>query len=287
MKQYTLNNGSSIPSLGLGMWQLEGQAACVAAITAAVSCGCRLIDTAAAYLNERAVGAGVRACGLPREALFLTSKVWVQDAGYEQTKGAIGRTLDRLNMDYLDLYLIHWPYGDYLGSWRAMEEYHAQGVLKNLGVCNCSVEKLETLMAAAAVMPVVNQVECHPLLQQRALHRFMRRHGILLEAWSPLAHAHPALFQSPRIKTLAGHYGKTVAQIVLRWHIQEGHIAIPTSHRPARIRSNFDIWDFTISEADMDVMRTLECGKRVSGESPEDPRTEAAITSYRFEDESE
>jgi len=271
MTYYTLNNGIKIPIMGFGVWQISDAALCEDLVDFVTHQGNRLIDTATVYGNEAAVGAGMKRSGVPREELFITSKLWVQDMGYEKTKSAIDRLLKRMGLDYLDLYLIHHSFGDYLGSWKAMEEACAEGKLKAIGVANFSISQLENLMANSNTVPVVNQIEFHPLCQQKELRAFMSAHGIQLEAWSPLGSGNEGLLTDPDLQRIAVKYGKNVGQIILRWHVQEKSIAIPKSVHKERIIGNFSLWDFELTEDEMNVIRSKDTGKNVLGYDPENP----------------
>lgn len=269
----TLNNGVDIPALGFGVWQMENLDECERAVVKAIQTGYRMIDTAAIYQNETAVGQAVKDSGVSREELFITSKVWVQDHGYEQAKKAFQRTLDRLQMDYLDLYLIHWPYGDFLGTWKALEELYNEGKIKAIGVCNFTVEKLEELKANSKVSPVINQIELHPVFQQKELQVYNRENNIITQPWSPLGNGNADLLNNSELKAIAGKYGKTVAQVILRWHLQEGFVVIPKSVTPSRIEENFNVFDFELSEEEMNIVRSLDTGKRLFFD-PKDPEWE-------------
>ncbi|MCE4066653.1 aldo/keto reductase [Chryseobacterium gleum] len=269
----TLNNGVDIPALGFGVWQMDDQKECENAVIKAIQTGYRMIDTAAIYQNETAVGAAVKNSGVDRDELFITSKVWVQDHGYEKAKRAFQRTLDRLQMDYLDMYLIHWPYGDFLGTWKALEELYQEGKIKAIGVCNFTVEKLEELKANSTVLPVINQIELHPVFQQKELQVYDRENNIITQPWSPLGNGNANLLSNPDLKAIAEKYGKTVAQVILRWHLQEGFVVIPKSVTPSRIEENFNVFDFELTEDEMNVVRSLDTGKRLFFD-PKDPAWE-------------
>ncbi|WP_160139296.1 aldo/keto reductase [Chryseobacterium sp. c4a] len=269
----TLNNGVDIPALGFGVWQMEDLQECENAVIKAIQTGYRMIDTAAIYQNETAVGAAVKKSGVDRDELFITSKVWVQDHGYEKAKKAFQRTLDRLQMDYLDMYLIHWPYGDFLGTWKALEDLYQEGKIKAIGVCNFTVEKLEELKANSTVLPVINQIELHPVFQQKELQVYNRENNIITQPWSPLGNGNANLLSNPDLKSIAEKYGKTVAQVILRWHLQEGFVVIPKSVTPSRIEENFNVFDFELTEDEMNVVRSLDTGKRLFFD-PKDPEWE-------------
>ncbi|MCQ9639990.1 aldo/keto reductase [Chryseobacterium sp. WG14] len=269
----TLNNGIDIPALGFGVWQMEDLKECESAVIKAIQTGYRMIDTAAIYQNETAVGAAVKNSGINRDELFITSKVWVQDHGYEKTNSAFQRTLNRLQMDYLDMYLIHWPYGDFLGTWKALEELYQEGKIKAIGVCNFTVEKLEELKAHSVVVPVINQIELHPVFQQKELQVYDRENNIVTQPWSPLGNGNANLLNNIELKAIAERYGKTVAQVILRWHLQEGFVVIPKSVTPSRIEENFNVFDFELTEDEMNAVRSLDTGKRLFFD-PKDPEWE-------------
>jgi len=259
----TLNNGVKIPALGFGVWQMEDLNECENAVLTAIETGYRMIDTASIYQNETAVGKAIRNSGIDREDLFVTSKLWVQDTTYEKTRAAFQRTLDRLALDYLDMYLIHWPYSDFNGAWKAMEELYQEGKIKAIGVCNFTVEKMDELKANATVPPVINQIELHPLFQQKELQEYNRENNIITQPWSPLGNGNAGLLDNEELKKIASAYHKTVAQVILRWHLQEGFCVIPKSVTPSRIAENFNVFDFELTEADMNTVRSLDTGKRL------------------------
>ena len=269
----TMNNGIDIPALGFGVWQMENLQECENAVVKAIHTGYRMIDTASIYMNETAVGVAIKNSGVDREDLFITSKLWVQDHGYDKAKSAFQRTLDRLQLDYLDMYLLHWPFGDFLGAWKALEELYHEGKIKAIGVCNFTVEKLEELKANSTVIPVVNQIELHPLFQQNELQVYNRENKIVTQPWSPLGNGNADLLNNSDLKTIADNYGKTVAQVILRWHLQEGFCVIPKSVTPSRIEENFNVFDFELSEDEMDVVRSLNTDKRLFFD-PKDPAWE-------------
>jgi diketogulonate reductase-like aldo/keto reductase len=251
MKSVTLNNGVDMPAIGLGVYLVSDVSECERSVEAALRTGCRLIDTAAVYGNERAVGRGMRASGVPRDEIFLTTKVWVTDYGRQKTTTAIARSLERLGTDYIDLILLHQPYSDVRGSWRALEAAVAEGTVRSIGVSNFRVSDLNKLFAVATIRPVLNQVERHPHFQQRDLAAFQRKHEVAAEAWYPLGHGSKELLNEPVFAELARKYGKTPAQIILRWHIQSDFIAIPKSTNPRHIAENFDVFDFELTAEDL------------------------------------
>lgn len=268
-----LNNGVEIPALGFGVWQIDDQKVCEDTVIKAIRTGYRMIDTASIYQNEIGVGNAVKNCGIERDELFITSKLWVQDFSYEKAKSAFGRTLERLQLDYLDMYLIHWPFGDFKGAWKAMEELYHEGKIKAIGVCNFTVEKLEELKADSGIVPVVNQIELHPVFQQKELQVYDRENGIITQPWSPLGNGNEELLNSAQLKNIAEKYEKTVAQVILRWHLQEGFCVIPKSVTPSRIEENFNVFDFELSENEMNTIRSLDTGKRFFFD-PKDPAWE-------------
>ena len=261
MNTIQLNNGVTMPLMGLGVFQVTDQQVCKESVLSALKTGYRLIDTAACYGNEKAVGEAVRESGIDRKDLFLTSKVWIQDAGYEKTLRSFETTLENLNTDYLDLYLIHMPYGDYHGSWRAMEELYRNGKIKAIGVCNFLPDRLTDLILSHEIVPAVNQIEPHPFCQQRALRQIMARYGIVPMAWAPFAEGQNGIFSHPVLTKIGKQYGKTPAQVVLRWLLQEGVVAIPKSVHAERIAQNFAVDDFELSPSDMVQIGALDTGK--------------------------
>ena len=261
MDTIQLNNGVTMPLMGLGVFQVTDQQVCKESVLSALKIGYRLIDTAACYGNEKAVGEAIRESGLDRKELFLTSKVWIQDAGYEKTMLSFEKTLENLGTDYLDLYLIHMPYGDYHGSWRAMEELHRAGKIRAIGVCNFLPDRLADLILSHEVIPAVNQIELHPFCQQRVLRQVMAQYHIAAMAWAPFAEGQNGIFTHPVLAEIGKQYGKTPAQVVLRWLRQEGVVAIPKSVHAERIAQNFDVDDFTLSAADMVQISGLDMGK--------------------------
>ncbi|GEN76650.1 aldo/keto reductase [Chryseobacterium hagamense] len=269
----TLNNGVDIPALGFGVWQMENLQECENAVIKAIETGYRMIDTASIYQNETAVGNAIRNSGTDREELFITSKLWVQDTSYEKAKGAFQRTLDRLQLDYLDMYLIHWPYADFTGAWKAMEELYQEGKIRAIGVCNFPEDKMEELKAAATVLPVINQIELHPIFQQKELQKYNRENNIITQPWSPLGNGNTGLLQNEELQSIGEKYGKTVAQVILRWHLQEGFCVIPKSVTPSRIEENFKVFDFELTEDEMNTVRSLDTGKRLFFD-PKDPEWE-------------
>lgn len=260
MQKITLNNGVEMPMEGFGVFQVPDKSQCKTAVLQALDAGYRLIDTASAYMNEEAVGDAIRESGIPRKELFITTKLWIQDAGYENAKKAFQTSLDKLGLDYLDLYLIHQPYNDYYGSYRAMEELYKEGRIRAIGVCNFYPERLVDLCMNATVIPAVNQVECHPFFQQKKAMAVMKEHHVQIEAWGPFAEGQKNIFTNDILTKIAGKYGKTTAQIILRWNIQRGVVVIPKSVHENRIQENINIWDFTLSEDDMEAIAQMDLG---------------------------
>jgi 2,5-diketo-D-gluconate reductase A len=260
MEYVTLNNGLKMPVLGFGVFQIPDPAECERAVVDAVKAGYRLIDTAASYLNEAAVGKGIANSGAAREDLFVTSKLWVQHTGYERTKQAIDASLRRLRLDYLDLYLIHQPFGDVHGSWRAMEEAYREGKLRAIGVSNFHPDRLMDIMAFNEVKPAVNQVEVNPFLQQVDAVAFMREHGVQAEAWAPFAEGRNNLFQNDALVSIAAKYGKSVGQVVLRWLVQRQIVALAKTVRRERMAENLDVFDFSLDDGDVAAIAALETG---------------------------
>lgn len=267
----TLNNGIKIPQLGLGVWQAKDGKEVETAVEAAIECGYRLIDTAAVYGNETGVGRAIARSGVPREELFITTKVWNADQGYNQTLAAFEKSLQRLKLDYVDLYLIHWPVPAkdmYLDTWRALEKLYADGKVKSIGVSNFTPAYIERLLNESTVIPAVNQIELHPRLSQEQLREYCDEHNIAVESYSPLGGAGGDILSDPILQQIGDKYGKSTAQVVLRWHIQQGLIVIPKSVTPERIKQNIDIFDFTLSDGDMLSINTLNTNTRV-GSDPE------------------
>lgn len=260
MEFIALNNGVKMPLEGFGVFQVPDPAECEQAVLDAIDTGYRLIDTAAAYMNERAVGAAIAKCGVPREELFITTKLWVQDASYEGAKKAIETSLKKLGLDYMDLYLIHQPMGDYIGAYRAMEEAYREGSLKAIGVCNFYPNRLADLCETVEVTPAVNQVELHPFFQQENALALMKEYGVVPEAWGPFAEGKHGIFTHPVLTDIGKKYGKTAAQVALRWNVQRGVVVIPKSVHKERIEQNMNIWDFQLSDEDMAQIAKLDIG---------------------------
>src|SRR5215210_688911 len=257
MKTVVLNNDVEMPLLGFGVFQINDAEECERSVYEAIRTGYRLIDTAAAYGNEEAVGKAIKRGGVPREEMFVTTKLWIQDAGYESAKKAFERSLQRLQLEYLDLYLIHQPFGDVYGSWRAMEELYQDGRIRAIGVSNFQPDRLMDLIVHNNVVPAVNQIETHPFNQQIETQKFLQANGVQHEAWAPFAEGKHNIFENEVLVSLAGKHKKTVAQIILRWLIQRGVVAIPKSVRKERIVENFNVFDVEVSPEDMEAIATL------------------------------
>lgn len=260
MEYVTLSNGVKMPLEGFGVFQVPEADVCKQSVLDAISTGYRLIDTAAAYFNEEAVGAAIKECGVPREELFITTKLWIQDAGYENAKKAFQTSLDKLGLDYIDLYLIHQPMSDYYGSWRAMEELYEEGKIRAIGVCNFYPERLADLCVNAKITPMVNQVELHPFFAQESALATMKEFKVQPEAWGPLAEGKHGIFTHPVLTQIGEKYGKTAAQVALRWNTQRGVVIIPKSVHKERMEENLNIWDFTLNEEDMNAITALNLG---------------------------
>lgn len=284
MEYVTLNNGVKMPALGFGVFQIAEPEVCEQAVYDALMSGYRLIDTAAVYGNEEAVGRAVRRSGIPREELFITTKLWVQDAGYEKTKKAFEVSLSNLQLDYLDLYLIHRPFGDYYGAWRAMEELYEAGKIRAIGLSNFGSDRLVDLVMNNKVVPAVNQVECHPFFQQKAAFEFMKEYQIQPEAWAPFAEGQKNLFSNEVLSGIGAKYGKSAAQVVLRWNYQRGVVTIPKSVHKERMEQNISIFDFALTEEEMERIGTLDEGSTLFG-SNEDPKYAKMINSVKLHQE--
>ena len=260
MEFVTLSNGIKMPQEGFGVFQVPDAAQCEQAVLDAIESGYRLIDTAAAYMNEEAVGSAIKKCGVPREELFITTKLWVQDADYESAKQAIETSLKKLGLEYIDLYLIHQPMGDYIGAYRAMEEAYKVGYLKAIGVCNFYPERLADFCETVEITPMVNQVELHPFFQQQKALDLMQEYGVVPEAWGPFAEGKHGIFTHPILTGIGEKYGKSAAQAALRWNVQRGVVIIPKSVHKERMEQNIDIWDFELSAEDMAEIAKLDIG---------------------------
>ena len=264
MKQnfITLNDGNKIPQMGLGVYLIRGDEETKKACLGALQLGCRHIDTAHAYQNERGVGAAVRESGIPREEIWITSKLWPSEYGEGKTMEGIDKMLQRLGTEYIDLLLLHQQFGDYLGAWKDMEKAVKMGKVRSIGLSNFESERLEEVLDAATVKPSVLQVECHPYYQQNKLKERIAPYHTKLECWYPLGHADSGLMNEPIFSRLAEKYGKTNAQVILRWHIQEGNIIFPKTTNPAHMKENFDIFDFELTDEEMQEIKKLDKNQR-------------------------
>ncbi|PMC35989.1 aldo/keto reductase [Bacillus sp. UMB0899] len=270
MNFVTLNNGLKMPQLGFGVWQVEDDQA-TNAVSNAIKAGYTSIDTAMIYQNEVGVGKAIKEASVPREELFITTKVWNTDQGYDNTLKAFDASLERLGLDYIDLYLIHWPtpeFDQYVDTYKALEKLYKDGKVKAIGVCNFEIEHLERLINECEVVPVLNQIECHPYLAQNEIKEFCAKHNIFVEAWSPLDQGGEAL-QDEVIKKIAEAHNKTTAQVILRWHLQNNTIVIPKSVTPSRIEENFNVFDFELTSDEMSAINELNRDRR-KGPHPND-----------------
>lgn len=258
MKTTILNNNVEMPLLGFGVFQITDEKECEESVLHALKTGYRLIDPAACYGNERAVGSAVKKSGIPREEVFISSKVWIQDAGYEKTMKSFVKTLENLQTDYLDLYLIHMPYGDYYGSWRAMEELYREGKVKAIGVCNFEKDRLVDLILNNEMVPAVNQMELHPFCQQEELRKVMAEYRIRPMAWAPFAEGMNQIFTNPVLAEIGAKYGKTPAQVILRWLNQEEIVAIPKSVHKERIEENFAVDNFSLDDEEVEKIEAMD-----------------------------
>lgn len=258
MQKVKLNNGVEMPILGFGVFQIPDLVACEKSVSDALEVGYRLIDTAASYQNESAVGNAIKNSGIAREELFITTKLWIQADGYEGTKRAFEKSLNELQLDYLDLYLIHQPFGDVYGSWKAMQELYKEGRIRAIGVSNFHPDRLIDLIVHNEIIPAVNQVETHPFLQQIDNQQFMIENEVRIESWGPFAEGKNNLFQNELLGAIGKKHNKSIAQVVLRWLTQRGVVAIPKSIRKERMAENFNIFDFELSNEDMEIIKTLD-----------------------------
>ena len=253
-----LNNGVEMPILGFGVFQVPDLNECERSVYDAIRSGYRLIDTAASYMNEEAVGKAIKRSDVPREELFITTKLWVHDAGYENTKKAFDRSLKKLQLDYLDLYLIHQPYNDVHGAWRAMEELYAAGKIRAIGVSNFQPDRVMDFISYNKIVPAVNQIETHPFHQQIETQKFLQENGVQHESWGPFAEGKNDLFKNELLLSIGKKYNKSIAQVVLRWLTQRGIVAIPKSVRKERMEENFNIFHFQLSNEDVQAIQTLD-----------------------------
>ncbi len=258
MLKVVLNNGVEMPLLGFGVFQISDLMECENCVFEALKAGYRLIDTAAAYANETAVGKAIKKSGVKREEIFVTTKLWIQDAGYESTMKAFARSLEKLQLEYLDLYLIHQPFGDVYGSWRAMQELYQAGRVRAIGVSNFQSDRLIDLIIHNEVIPAVNQIETHPFCQQQETQKFLQENKVQIESWGPFAEGKHNIFENELLRSIAGKYKKTVAQTILRWLVQRGVVVIPKSIKRERIIENSQIFDFELTSEDMNSIMTLD-----------------------------
>ncbi|HOT90606.1 MAG TPA: aldo/keto reductase [Anaerolineae bacterium] len=258
MKTVTLNNGVEIPILGFGVFQISDPAECERCVMEAIQTGYRHIDTAASYQNEEAVGRGIKQSGVPREELFITTKLWIQRDGYEGALKAFERSLKRLQLDYVDLYLIHQPFGDVYGEWRAMEELYRQGKIRAIGVSNFYPDRIMDMIVHNEIVPAVNQIEVNPFHQQIETQKFLQENGVQVEAWAPFAEGRNNIFQNELLRSIAAKHNKSVAQVILRWLVQRGIIALAKTTRKERMVENISVFDFELSAEDMAAIATLD-----------------------------
>ena len=283
MQTITLNDGNKIPSVGFGVFLIPADGPTYDAVLTALKAGYRHIDTAAAYFNEADVGRAVRDSGIPREEIFITSKLWLQDYGYEAAKKGLETSLDKLGLDYVDLYLLHQPYGDVAGAWKALEEAKAAGKIKSIGVSNMTPKIWKEFVPQFKTLPAVNQVECNPFFQQRELRELLAKDDVKIEAYQPLGHGDSSLLTHPVITKLAEKYGKNAGQIILRFEVQDGRIVLPKSTNPERIAGNLRIFDFELTEDEMKQMYALDTSK--GHHDPEAPGVaEMLLQNYKIHD---
>lgn len=256
-----LNNGVEIPPIGFGVFRMENLEECEKATIEAIKTGYRLIDTAAAYKNEEAVGRAIKNCGIPRDELFITTKLWITDTSYEGAKRGFEKSLSKLGLDYLDLYLIHQPYNDYYGAWRALEELYEEGKVRAIGIDNFTQDRTADFIFFNKIKPMVNLVECNAFFQREDEKKYLDSENILMQAWSPLAAGQSRLFENETLLQIAHNHNKTVAQIVLRWLVQRGIVPIVKSSNPVRMKENLDIFDFEISQYEMDQIKKLDTSR--------------------------
>jgi len=278
MNKFKLNDGHEIPAIGFGVLMIEPNGPTEDAVAKALDAGYRHIDTAAAYFNEADVGRAIQKSGIAREEIYVTSKLWMQDYGYEAAKKGIDTSLEKLGLDYIDLYLLHQPYKDTAGAWKAMEEAVKEGKIHSIGVSNHTINFLKKLLPHMEILPAVNQMECNPMFQQKELRRFMADYGIRLEAWYPLGHGDRRLLENKTLIELAEKYNKNVGQIILRWHLQEGIVALPKASSRPHIEGNIDLFDFMLTDAEMAAIRALDTGKGTH--DPDDMSNEEMLSRY-------
>ena len=257
MEYVTLENGVKMPQLGYGVYQVTREE-CERCVSEALSVGYRHIDTAQSYFNEEEDGNDIKNSGIPREEIFITTKVWIEHYGYEECRKSVLESMRKLQVNYIDLVLLHQPFADYYGAWRALEELYAEGKLRAIGVSNFYPDRLVDICSFSRIKPMVNQVETHPHDQQKAAHEWMKKYGVVHEAWAPFGEGRGGLFTDPTLEKIGAKYGKTVAQVILRWHLQRGIVVIPKSVRKERMAENFNVFDFTLSDDDMQTIAGLD-----------------------------
>ncbi|MEG0275789.1 MAG: aldo/keto reductase [Coprobacillus sp.] len=282
MENFKLSNDTTIPAVGFGVFMIPNNGPTYDATLAALKAGYRHIDTAAGYMNESDVGKAIKDSGIDRNEIYITSKLWLQDYGYENAKKGIENSLRFLGVDYIDLYLLHQPYGDYLGAWKALEEAVSEGKIKSIGISNITVNLWNKFKTGMKMMPVVNQVEFNPFTQQKELRKVMDENHIRLEAWYPLGHGNKDLLENEVINNLAKKYNKNAGQIILRWIYQEGVISLPKSTNPTRMQGNIDIFDFELTESEMKDIQNLDTKKPTH--NPEDPANETRLMGLKIHD---
>lgn len=280
MKTIKLNNGVEMPILGFGIFQVEPSDT-ERVVTDALEVGYRSIDTATGYMNETGVGLAVKNSGIPREELFITTKLWIQDAGYENAKKAFERTLEKLQLDYLDLWLIHQPFGDIYGSWRTMEELYRDGLIRAIGVSNFQQDRIMDFILNNDVVPVINQIETHPFNQQIDNQEFLKENGVQIESWAPFADGRNDMFNNKILQSIGDKYGKSVAQVILHWLVQRDVVVIPKSVHKERMKENLNIFDFELSNEDLELIKTLDTGKSVYFDH-RDPEFVKMINAMKF-----
>ncbi len=283
MQNVVLNNGVEMPLLGFGVFQVPDLSECERSVSEAIRAGYRLLDTAASYGNEEAVGSAIQKSGVAREELFVTTKLWVQDASYEGAKQAFEASLGKLKLDYLDLYLIHQPFGDVYGAWRAMEELYQAGRIRAIGVSNFHPDRLMDFIVHNDVFPAVNQIETHPFHQQTETQKFLQENNVQIEAWGPFAEGKNNIFHNETLVSIAGKYNKSVAQVILRWLTERGVVAIPKSVRPERMAENFDVFGFTLSPEEMAAIAALDTGSSAFFDH-RDPKMVKSISERKIHD---
>ena len=261
MKSVVLNNGVQMPILGFGVYQIDDPAECERSVRDAIDIGYRLFDTAAAYQNEESVGNAIKASRVSRDEFFVTTKLWISDTGYEKTKAAFNHSMERLQLDYLDLYLIHQPYGDVYGSWRAMEELYGEGRIRAIGISNFHPDRVMDFIVHQEIVPAVNQIETHPFHQQVETQKFLKENNIQIESWGPFAEGKNNIFHNEILVSIAEKHGKSVAQVILRWLTKRDIVVIPKSVKKERMAENFDIFGFDLDLADMEAIAALDTGE--------------------------